>query len=83
MNHQKTEQLETKFLKFFNALTDFWKKLQLEIKTTEFICLAGSISSSNTQTKSTDHMFKNALFAYYKIILSPLKPRLTKIKSTN
>lgn len=60
MSLQKTEQLETKFLKFFSALTDFWKKLQSEIKTTEFICLVGSISSSNTQTKLTDPMFNNA-----------------------
>jgi hypothetical protein len=83
MSHQKTEQLETKSQKYSSALTDFSKKLLLEIKTIEFISLVGLIFSFNIPIKLTDLTSKNVWSASYRTIRSQFKPPSTKTKLIN
>lgn len=83
MNHQKIEQSETKSQKYSSALTDFSKKLLLEIRTIEFTSRVGLIFSLNIPIKLTDLTSKNVWSASYRTIHFQLKPQSTKTKLIN
>lgn len=83
VNLQKTGPWETRSLKSSNAPISFSKRLQLEMKTTEFTSRDGSTFSSSTPITSTDPTFRNVWFVFCRTTQGRLRLPLPRTKSFN